>query len=91
MSLQYVLLAGRVWPSPCCGKQNTEGGVIDFSVYLGSPDVTDVQKPIYLADVVEKECYILAVPQSLFLINILGIVWANAPHVSWRIAAQWLF
>lgn len=44
-----------------------------------------------LADVVEKECYILAVPQTLLLIDILGAAWANALHASWSIAAQWLF
>lgn len=91
MSPRYILLlAGRVWQSPSYWKQNTEE-VTGFSVYVGSLDVADVLKPINLADVVEKECDILAVPQSLFLINILRIVWANAPHVSCSTAARWLF
>lgn len=92
MSPRYILLlAGRVWQSPSYWKQNTEEEVTGFSVYLGSLDVADVLKPINLADVVEKECDNLAVPQSLFLINILRIVWANAPHLSCSAAARWLF
>lgn len=48
MSLQYILLTGRVFQPLLLGKKNTEEGVMVFSVCLDSSDVT--VKPKHLAE-----------------------------------------